>query len=314
MKQVSIGIGVLCFWGLAACHVFEVSAYDTPYNAQLFEAGRVVSELQTRALSEASGMVQSGADPEWFWVHNDSGDEARLYLLDAGEGKVRMRVDLQGIKAVDYEDMTRRVIAGKSFLLIGDIGDNRAKRERVTLYQIPEPRYNGASELSVPKRDIAQMHLRYQEGPQDAEALMSLPDGRVMLISKRHSLNHIYLFDFRPGEEVTLQAQGRLAISAITGGDIAKDGRLLLRTYDSIYYWAAETGNWIERLQRGPDFRLPSVDEPQGEAICWGANDAFFTLSEAGLFSRQKLLVYPPVPAAAKTADHSNELQLDQFL
>src|SRR6056297_3085713 len=83
--------------------------------------------VQDRQIDESSGLAISGANPGMLWVHNDSGDKPRLFLVDR-EGQTRCILKVTGAEAVDWEDMCSFRSAGQSWLLIGDVGDNDRKR------------------------------------------------------------------------------------------------------------------------------------------------------------------------------------------
>ena len=58
--------------------------------------------------------------------------------------------------------------SGGSCLYIGDIGDNDAKRKRVTIYRVPEPEPTAQQ----PRPLDAVYHLTYPDGAHDAESLL----------------------------------------------------------------------------------------------------------------------------------------------
>ena len=66
---------------------------------------RRVCELQDRGIAEASGIAPSRANAGCYYVHNDSGDSARVFLIDR-EGRTRLTIRLKGAAAVDYEDIS----------------------------------------------------------------------------------------------------------------------------------------------------------------------------------------------------------------
>ena len=105
-----------------------------------FATGVVTGQVASRAIIEASGMVASRKNPGVLWVHNDSGDSARVFALSY-HGDLLASYNLTGASAVDWEDMALGPgpDPGKEYLYLADIGDNRRKRSFVTIYRIPEP-------------------------------------------------------------------------------------------------------------------------------------------------------------------------------
>src|SRR5687768_720191 len=96
---------------------------------------------QIPGLSEASGLAASRRAPGRLWTHNDSGEPV-VVVLDA-RGAVTGRVRLAGAAVQDWEAIAVGPCGTGSCLHVGDIGDNEAKRKRITIYRLPEP--EGAS-------------------------------------------------------------------------------------------------------------------------------------------------------------------------
>src|SRR5687768_5106604 len=97
--------------------------------------------VQVPGLSEASGLAISRRAPGRLWTHNDSGEPV-VVALDA-RGSVTGRVRLTGAAVEDWEAIAVGPCGTGSCLHVGDIGDNEAKRKRITIYRLPEP--EGAS-------------------------------------------------------------------------------------------------------------------------------------------------------------------------
>ncbi|MFN8705803.1 MAG: hypothetical protein ACK50J_03925, partial [Planctomyces sp.] len=86
-----------------------------------------VCVIRDARISESSGLAASQIRPDAFWIHNDSGDSARLFLVSAS-GETLTVMNLKTEKPVDWEDMCSFVVDGKSWLLIADTGDNLSQR------------------------------------------------------------------------------------------------------------------------------------------------------------------------------------------
>ena len=100
------------------------------------EMGRMPPELR-----ESSGLGASRTYPGVFWTHNDSGDEPRLYALDA-DAALLATIEVIGADARDWEAMTLGrcpTVSDRSCLYVADMGDNRSVRESVALYIVEEP-------------------------------------------------------------------------------------------------------------------------------------------------------------------------------
>ena len=133
-------------------------------------APSVLLRLDDPRITESSALVLS-ADGERLYTVNDSGDEARVFVLDL-DGRTQDVVALRGVEAVDVEDAA---LGPGGSLVVADIGDNDAVRDRVQLLTLPDPAV-GAVERRV---------LRYADGPQDAEALLVHPrTGQTLVVTK----------------------------------------------------------------------------------------------------------------------------------
>jgi hypothetical protein len=88
-------------------------------------------------LPESSGLAVSRRTPGRLWTHNDSGGPV-LFALDAG-GAVTGRVRLTGADVQDWEAIAAGPCGTGACLYVADIGDNAARRRRVTIYRLPEP-------------------------------------------------------------------------------------------------------------------------------------------------------------------------------
>src|SRR5215207_364043 len=88
-------------------------------------------------LPEGSGLAASRRTPGRFWSHNDSGD-AVLFALD-GTGHVNGRVSLAGANVEDWEAIAIGPCPSGSCIYLADIGDNDARRKRITIYRVAEP-------------------------------------------------------------------------------------------------------------------------------------------------------------------------------
>ena len=63
-----------------------------------------VGSLASNALTETSGIAASRRVSGVWWVHNDSGDRARVFAI-GNDGRDLGEFDLAGAAAVDWEDI-----------------------------------------------------------------------------------------------------------------------------------------------------------------------------------------------------------------
>ena len=237
-----VAAGVLA---LAACA--DRSDLPFPEGAHRVEDG---------ALSEMSGLVASGGDPQVLWSINDSGSFARLYRLGV-RGEALGRVRVAGAWLHDTETLARWRSGGRDWLLIGDVGDNRTRRDHVVVHAVEEP----ASDAT--RAEIAwSVRFRYPDGARDAEAMAVDPGtGDLLVLSKRDKPPRLYRVPLSASagdaiataEYVGSPAAGTIR-GAVTGLDIGDDGRdLVVLSYDGLYVWHRGDGEaWAEVLARAP--------------------------------------------------------------
>src|SRR5690606_28459365 len=99
------------------------------------------------------------------------GNDPDLFALDAA-GRIVQKVRVAGAEITDWEDIDGGPCPEGYCLYVGDIGDNGAKRDAVTVYRVPEPAA-GASEVA----GAVALQARFPGGARDAEGLFVLPTG-----------------------------------------------------------------------------------------------------------------------------------------
>ena len=265
-----------------ACNPAGEQPAPLPPSAE-FGNGLQLAVLEQEELSEISGMVHSSLYPGKFWIHNDSGDDPLLYLLDES-GTIIRRFYLKGTAHLDWEDIAiAPAVTGKAgTLYIGDIGDNLAVRNYISIYKLIEPGPESPDTLT----NITEFRFVYPDGARDAETLLCDPQtGLLYLLSKREARNRLYqipLDSEDPGSVKSLIFLRELPVTISTAGDISPDGtEILIRNYFRAYYWYRPPAtDFIRAFLSNP--RLLNIQpEPQGEAIGWKYDQTgFYTLSE----------------------------------
>jgi len=274
---------------LSACTQVEVGG-GGPFT---FSDGVVAGALRGGDMREVSGMVSSLNHPGHFWLHNDSGAEPELILIDS-TGVEKARVRVEGARNRDWEDIARR----GDTLLIAETGDNDAKYDTIFVYSVLEPK----TISSDPVPALAVYPMRFPDGPRDAEALMvDHRTGNWFIITKREEKGRAYRYRApqQPGavavlERLPVELPFRLAVAA----DMSPDGlEFLIKTYDAVYLWQRSDSEPISVALQRPPQKQPYVPERQGEAIAYNlSGSAYYTASEIELNDPQLLIRYPRKP------------------
>ncbi|MBW3629045.1 MAG: hypothetical protein KY464_07075 [Gemmatimonadetes bacterium] len=241
---------------------------------------RVVEPSKTLPadLPESSGLAASRRNPGVLWTHNDSGDRAEVFAVDAA-GRLMGTSEIPGARNKDWEDIAVGPCAGGDCLYIADTGDNDRKRDDVAIYRVPEPapgaRTGPAERLSV----------SYPGGSRDIEAMFVLPSGEIYLISKgRKDTQTLYRFrpDGRAERIVDLGSATEDQLKYITGASASPSGRwVAIREYKllSIYRTADLVAG---RVAPALEVDLTEVGEAQGEGVTLLDNGRVVLTSEGG--------------------------------
>ena len=243
------------------------------------------------ALNEVSGIDQSIVNAGIYWVHNDSGDTARVFALNAA-GATQRIFTLAGATAIDWEDIAvgPGPDPGVSYLYLADIGDNAVSRTQVVLYRVPEPTVVAGSPVSI--SGVAALTLKYPDGPHNAEALLVDPStGEMLIIEKTANGGAARVYrapaGLGAGSVTTMSVIATIALptgasNRVTGADVSADGtQVAVRTYGAVLLWNRGVGSslWSSFATTACSGPVPS--EQQGEAVAFHANGrGYVTLSE----------------------------------
>ena len=264
-----------------------------------------LGKLEDAAIKESSGLASSSINPDILWTHNDSGDGPFLFAIDR-RGRRRGTFRVTNAEARDWEDIARGpgTESGRSYLYIGDIGDNREGRREITVYRIPEPQLtpeDSSTTLSNPRQtEVAEViRLRYPDKAHDAETLMVHPVSGDLYILTKVSFDNPVLYKtaapLNTSGVTTLTRVMELKIPSvagglITGGDISQDGtRAVLCDYGQAYEMVLSEGGAegknFDAIWKQPVKIVPLGEREQGEAICYRADSRALLATSEGTHS-----------------------------
>jgi hypothetical protein len=235
-------------------------------------------------ITESSGLA-TDADAERYWTVNDSGDAGVAYALDdqgESQGTLEFRVEPVDVEAVAFHD-------GR--LYVADIGDNRARRDTVTVYFFDDA--EPAAEPVVYKA----YDFSYPDGPHDAETLLVDGDGRMFIVTKGGE-GGIYAAPSSPSRQGVneLERVGD-APAFVTDGTVLADGRFALRTYVSVEI--VDPGSYEVVA------RAATPAQKQGESITTTFNGKALLIGSEGKRSKVLRIDIPAGVGAAPTSSAS---------
>jgi hypothetical protein len=258
------------------------------------ETGR----LSDPAIVEASGIAASRLDPSVLWIHNDSGDTARVFAVRTDGSPVAQLV-LDGVEAIDFEDIAAApcLDGTPACLWIADTGDNRHARPEAAIYVTHEPDLRGVRGGVVRSGPVVRLPITWPGRPVDAEAILVSPalDALYLFekIDARDARVFRYKAPFSPGERrmmepiATMESPGLGLVRygrMITGASMHPGGdRFLLRVYTGVYEYRLSPGKTMADVGSIDPLRvtLGPLSEPQGEAVGYdAAGTGLWTVSE----------------------------------
>jgi hypothetical protein len=275
---------------LLAVIVFAYSHHLAQEQSRDYEQPVQIATLENQVINESSGIAASRRNKDIFWTHNDSGDDAFIYAIDR-QGKHRGIWRVKGASAQDWEDIAvwKDSKSGKSYIYVGDIGNNSKKREFLTVYRIPEPAIKPA-DATTTKQNPAEseaaeaIKLKYPEGNFDAETLMIHPQtGDLYIVTKvMGAAAKVFKLKapFMQQQEARLVQVAEVQVANtmkgfFTGGDISPDGhRVVLCDYLGAFEFILPDKKGIAFDEIWQQIAQPVNlgKRKQGEAICYGAD------------------------------------------
>lgn len=278
-----LGTLVVIAWRLDLEPGGAVSGTPAPDSGRVTVVGELGGEIR-----ESSGVAVSRVHDGILWTHNDQRREATLFAI-ASSGSLQGRITVEGAEAEDWEDLALGACpaftapappGGGDCLFIGDIGDNGANREGVTIWIVPEPDPDAVTSGAATRVDA-----RYPEGPADAEGLALAPNGDLLIVTKGDAagarLYRVPLSEAPSGPIVatlvgTLPLQASTRESRLTGAAQSPDGATLaIRTFREVYLFP------MDEPLSAPRVCPVGTLQPQGEAVDFLDDESLVLTSEA---------------------------------
>ncbi len=292
MKHISVYLFFVCilsllFFGMPAVQTADGTSLEKASFHNAVRTGVITDPM----IQEVSGIYASQKNRPLLWMINDSGNTPALYALFS-DGQNPREFKIRGkITNTDWEDLAGFQYQGETFLVIADVGDNRAQREFCTLFFVKEPAPGTLGPLNLEW----QMRFNYQDGPRDCEAVaVDRVNQKILLLSKRQKQPVLYelplaifprdtLYTAEPIAKISnipqptaldLKEKYGKSRSWPTSMDISADGRtLVILTYKDGYTYTREANQtWSQAFESRPGLiQLPHPNTRelvQREAIC----------------------------------------------
>ncbi len=280
---------------------FATLAYTIQTNDYLAEnAGLIkLGVVQDSEICENSGIAMSHVHGEFLWMHNDSGNKPVLFLV-AKTGQTRARCEVADVNAKDWEDICSFQSDGKSYLVVGDVGDNSSNRTGYNLLLMEEPKLE-FKEGQVTRQtieNVVNIEFQYEDGPKNCEAIGFDPVSHsIWLIEKIDAdtqtdrVPGVYSLplddQLKPIQNVARRISD-YPVRSVTGMDFYGDDQLIIRNYVFAHLLQRKKGgSWQQQFQRRQFSMVSLPIQRQGEAICFDTDgNSVIVASE---FRRQPL-------------------------
>ena len=279
---------------LSACTVLpQMEMPICRENCAPYEVAAVAGRIENRLINEASGLAGSIRHDNLLWVHNDSGDSARLFAISP-QGRTLGSVVFPESANVDWEDLTSFTLDGEAYLAIADTGDNMAIRRRPTIHIVKEPDFPSNSMTPQTQGIAWSIPFRFEDGARDCESIaIDVVNRRVLLLTKREVPPGLYELPLVPTDDISVARrlldvplpqptpqmmkvktrQGRFSAQP-TAMDISQDGRqAVVLTYRNAFHFHRDPDeSWETAFARDPKvISLPPMDS--GEALAFNPGD-----------------------------------------
>jgi hypothetical protein len=289
-------IGVLL---IALVSVVSLAATADPGDNGIRLIGRFTHE----PLTEISGITRSSY-PDIFWVHNDSGDSARIFAVDLNgdvvipnwlraqyEDDVWPGIAVHHAVNIDWEDITQ----ADGVLYIADMGNNGNARRDLGVYVLKEPNPMATGETRalkfLPVSYPDQEDFPPEQWHFDSEALF-IDHGRLYFMTKHRQQGRInswesgvrlYRLDTAHTDSVNVLTfvSQRDDVMLVTGADMSPDGeRLAVLSYTAVWVFERppEGDDWLSGEARR--FLLNPLRTRKAEGITWRDDQTLLIASE----------------------------------
>ena len=259
-----------------------------------------LGRFEDKRITESSGVAvagvgQEGKNPGAVWTFNDSGGSAMLFRVGF-KGQTQATLAFKNKTNRDWETMCQFMLDGKSYLVVGDVGDNLRRRKSCQIHIVAEPdvkaKFDADGKLVVQdlKSEVQTYGFTYEDGPHNCEAMAyDVETHRFWFVEKvyvddrRKEAPGIYtLQDPRTVSPSTPNAipkhvAKRVAdfpVRNVTGMAFSPDNqRLVIRDYFGAWLFERAKGKtWLETIKETKPNTLPLPLQSQGEAICFTAD------------------------------------------
>lgn len=249
-------------------------------------ADDVAFRFSDSRIVECSGMA-TDTERNYYWAINDTESSGgRIYGVRPNGDTVtsiRFGASLSDTEALAYVNNT---------FYVGDIGDNNASRNTISVYTLKNAKPGAESATYTRYR------FRYPDGAHDAEGMFVTEQGRIFIVTKEKN-GAIYAAPQDPSSSgtSTLSKVGT-APSMATDATMLPDGKIAIRTYTSVSILDGSTYKEVASST------IPV--QQQGEAVTSTMDGTGLLLGSEGKYSDVLRAAVPSGTASASPSASSS--------
>ncbi|MES2624619.1 MAG: hypothetical protein V4628_05045 [Pseudomonadota bacterium] len=290
----------------------------------------VYAHVDAKPINEMSGIVKSPGRDNVFWVHNDSGDTARIFAINAegktilptyskfsyyGEVPEKGKEQWQGFPVLDATNVDWEDIAvDENYLYLADMGNNGNSRRDLAIYLVSEIDPTASTRTAVIQRLPIVYPDQHDFPPAerhfDSESLFTA-DGKLYLITKHRAGMFenaeagakLYRLDtqFTDQDNVLTLVDRNSEIMSATGADVSPDGQTLaVLSYSALWFFAKPASDDLWLSAPAEQVPLDRGAIKQAEAVTWVDNDTLLVTNEGGDIFRLQRSQLPRSPLKSR--------------
>jgi len=238
-------------------------------------------KIKSKKLNELSGIVPAKGQEE-YWGHNDKGNDEEIFRFNS-EGKILQKVELKGVKNVDWEGMT---VDSKGNFYIADFGNKELRRKSYRIHRFAEPK---TSAKKIKK--IKSYKFNYADGkPHNCEAIFAMNDKLYFITKEQRAKQKIFCIDeLKKKQTGSAREVGKLNIfGRVTDAAYSPERKQLavLTEKNIVFYHVTQESDLLK-----PPVYFTRIQFDRCEALCYDENHLVLT-NEPGNIWRYPVEVF----------------------
>ena len=188
-------------------------------------------------------------------THNDSGDDPKLYELNAGTGAIEREISISNASHIDWEDITM----DDEYIYVGDIGNNNGNRTDLKIYKIDKDDFISSNSVSAEIINFSyEDQTDFTSLPNannfDAEALTIFDDSLIIFTKNWQNFQtNVYQIPKTKGTHSAIKISRGNVQGLITGATVSSEN-------PDLFFLSGYDASLVPFLIVIPENRAPGTD------------------------------------------------------